>query len=129
MITDYHAIEKKKQRYNRSVSDMVRSLSDRLSEAPDADAFYDIVTDQYLKYGVGMIGLNAAFRVRPLRPGGRETGIPAASHGSDRMESTEQGIFRNAEDVALVPIYNLDRRLLSDLVGYDQQKADRKSVV
>ncbi len=129
VITDYHAIDKKKQRYNKSVSDMVRSLSDRLSEAEDADTFYDIITTQYLQYGVGMIGLNAAFRVRSLHSlsvggdlGNAAESGPGYSAGSS--ESTEQGIFRNAEDVALIPIYNLDRRLLSDLVGYEQQKAE-----
>ena len=129
VITDYHAIDKKKQRYNKNVSDMVRALSDRLSAAKDADEFYDIITNQYLKYGVGMIGLNAAFRVRPLHSlaigGDLGTGPSAGPVSmSDSYESTEQGIFRNAEDVALIPIYNLDRRLLSDLVGYEQQKAE-----
>ena len=129
VVTDYHAIDKKKQRYNKNVSDMVRALSDRLSAAKDADEFYDIITNQYLKYGVGMIGLNAAFRVRPLHSlaigGDLGTGPSAGPVSmSDSYESTEQGIFRNAEDVALIPIYNLDRRLLSDLVGYEQQKAE-----
>ena len=129
VITDYHAIDKKKQRYNKNVSDMVRALSDRLSAAKDADEFYDIITNQYLKYGVGMIGLNAAFRVRSLHSlsVGGDLGL-SSNVGpvsmSDSYESTEQGIFRNAEDVALIPIYNLDRRLLSDLVGYEQQKAE-----
>ena len=114
IITDYHAIDNKKQRYNKSVSDMVRGLSDRLSKAADADAFYDIITDQYLHYGVGMIGLNAAFRVRPL----------SCDEASGSTASFEQSIFSNADDVALVPIYNLDRRMLSDLVGYEQQKEE-----
>ena len=129
IITDYHAIDKKKQRYNKTVSDMVRSLSDRLAVAEDADAFYEIITNQYLQYGVGMIGLNAAFRIRPLHSlsigGDLGSNInPGPAAMSETAESTEQGIFRNAEDVALIPIYNLDRRLLSDLVGYEQQKQE-----
>ena len=129
VITDYHAIDKKKQRYNKSDRDMVRRMSEPLSEAEDDDAFYDIITTQYLQYGVGMIGLNAAFRVRSLHSLsiGGDLGNAAASgpvYSAESSESTEQGIFRNAEDVALIPIYNLDRRLLSDLVGYEQQKAE-----
>ena len=132
VITDYHAIDKKKQRYNKSVSDMVRALSDRLTDADNADEFYEIITDQYLRYGVGMIGLNAAFRVRSLNGAGVQGGdvgmgsFPGVTAGyyAGGRDATEQGIFTNADDVALVPIYNLDRRLLSDLVGYEAQKEE-----
>ena len=124
VITDYRSVEKKKQRYNKSVSDMVRRLSDRLAEAQDVDAFYELVTEQYRQYGVGMTGLNAAFRVRSLvSPDGPAKGeyTPPAPRG---FVSGEQGIFPAADDVALVPVYNLQKVRLDDLVGYEAQKKE-----
>ncbi len=120
VITDYRSIDKKQQRYNKGVSDMVRSLSDRLAEAKDVDSFYDLVTGQYRKYGVGMIGLNAAFRVRGTGDGAEAlTSMAASSSGFG-----EQGIFPAAGEVALIPVYNLQKLKLCDLVGYDAQKAE-----
>lgn len=93
VITDYKAVKKSTGMYNRSVSDKVRELSESIASAKDEEEVYAIVTDFYKKHGVGMIGLNKAFRLS------RERG---------RLE--------------LVPITNtLDVRL-SDLVGYESQK-------
>ena len=93
VLCDYTAIAKHERRYNRTVSEKVRDLSRRLAEAPDAEAFFTLVTDHYRRYGVGLIGLNKAFRIRS-GPGG----------------------------VELRPIYNTDKVMLDDLVGYDLQK-------
>ena len=90
----YEAIAKHERRYNRAVSEKVRDLSRRLAAAEDAEAFFRLVTDHYRKYGVGLLGLNKAFRIR----------------------SGERG-------VELLPIYNTDKVMLDDLVGYELQKA------
>ena len=89
----YKAIAKHERRYNRAVSEKVRDLSRRLAAAPDPDAFFALVTEHYKRYGVGLIGLNKAFRIRS-GPGG----------------------------VELLPIYNTDKVMLRDLVGYEMQK-------
>ena len=90
----YGAIAKHERRYNKAVSEKVRDLSRRLAAAGDAEEFFRLVTDHYKRFGVGLIGLNKAFRIQS-GPGG----------------------------VALLPIYNTDKIMLSDLVGYEMQKA------
>lgn len=92
-LCHYTAIAKHERRYNRAVSEKVRDLSRRLAAAPDPDAFFALVTEHYRLYGVGLIGLNKAFRIRS---------------GPDGVE--------------LLPIYNTDKVMLRDLVGYEMQK-------
>lgn len=93
VISDYKAIPKKERMYNRNVSEKVRALSRRIEQAADGDGVFDEVTRFYKDYGVGMFGLNRAFRIR----------------------SHEQG-------VEFIPINNMDRVQLADLVGYELQK-------
>ena len=93
-ITDYKAIEKPALMYNGNVSEKVRVLSDKLAEAEDADAFFKIITGFYRDYGVGMFGLNKAFR------------IAEAPDGS----------------VIFKPVANMEHVVLDDLHGYDLQK-------
>ena len=93
-LCHYRAIEKKELMYNKSVSRMVRELSRRLADTADAEAFFDEVTAFYRDYGVGMFGLNKAFRI----------------------EEKPQG------ELAFRPINNMDRVVLADLVGYEIQK-------
>lgn len=93
-ISDYRAIHKKELMYNKNVSEKVRALSKRLEAAADEQQFFDAVTGFYKDYGVGMFGLNKAFRID---------------------EKPEGGIlFR--------PINNMDTVMLDDLVGYEIQK-------
>lgn len=92
-ILHYHAIEKKEQRYNKSVSDKVRVLAKQIDKAESAQEIFQIVTDFYKDYGVGKFGLNKAFRVS-----------------------------RNGDQAELYPIKNTDDVRLSDLVGYEIQK-------
>ena len=94
-ITDYKAIEKPALMYNGNVSEKVRVLSDKLAEAEDADAFFKIITGFYRDYGVGMFGLNKAFR------------IAEAPDGS----------------VIFKPVANMEHVVLDDLHGYEIQKA------
>ncbi len=92
-ILSYKAILKPERMYNKNVSEKVRKLSRILASAEDVDAFYDAVVAFYKQYGVGMFGLNKAFRLRP----------------------------RDGE-VFFEPINNLDKVLLDDLTGYEIQK-------
>ena len=93
-ITDYTAIEKPALMYNGNVSEKVRALSDKLANAADVDAFFGIITGFYRDYGVGMFGLNKAFRIE-----GKDDG-----------------------SVIFKPVANMEHVLLSDLHGYELQK-------
>ena len=94
-ISDYKAIQKTELMYNKNVSEKVRALSEKLEQASDEEEFFVYVTDFYKAYGVGMFGLNKAFR------------ILAAPSGSG---------------VAFHPINNMYRVMLDDLIGYEIQK-------
>ncbi|MGM9579049.1 MAG: ATP-binding protein [Evtepia sp.] len=93
-LCHYKAIYKHERRYNKNVSEKVRQLSRRLAAAQDEEEFFSLVTEHYRQYGVGLIGLNKAFRIKS-GPNG----------------------------VELIPIYNTDKVMLADLVGYESQKA------
>ena len=93
VVTNYKAVVKSEQIFNRSVSEKVQELSDAIAQAADESALYDIITGFYQKYGVGKFGLNKAFRI---------------------TEDEEYGI--------LSPITTTGDMTLDDLVGYEEQK-------
>ena len=93
-LLHYKAVVKQERMYNKNVSEKVRAVSDVLATAENADQFFDAVTGFYKEYGVGMFGLNKAFRIVE-----RDEGMPD-----------------------LVPINNLDKVVLDDLTGYEIQK-------
>lgn len=93
-ISHYQAIGKKELMYNKNVSEKVRALSRKLEAAGDEEAFFDCVTSFYKAYGVGMFGLNKAFRI----------------------QSREDG------QVDFIAINNMDTVMLDDLIGYEIQK-------
>lgn len=93
-ISNYRAIEKKELIYNKNVSEKVQALSSRMEQARDVEGFFTAVTEFYRDYGVGMFGLNKAFRIQ------------------DRTDSK----------LVFLPINNMDKVMLSDLVGYEIQK-------
>ena len=93
-ISDYHAIGKKELMYNKNVSEKVQALSEKLEQAADEKDFFRMVTDFYKAYGVGMFGLNKAFRIA----------------------SSDNGTIQ------FCPINNMDAVVLDDLVGYEIQK-------
>lgn len=80
--------------YNKNVSEKVQALSSRMEQAKDVEGFFTAVTEFYRDYGVGMFGLNKAFRIQ------------------DRTDSK----------LVFLPINNMDKVMLSDLVGYEIQK-------
>lgn len=91
-LENYTAIRKPELMYNSNVSAKVRELSKKLGEAESEAEFFDYVTGFYKKYGVGMFGLNKAFRISDDTP------------------------FK------FVAINNMDKVTLDDLVGYEIQK-------
>ena len=93
LISDYKAIVKKELMYNKNVSEKVQALSLKLETAKDENEFFNYVTDFYKAYGVGMFGLNKAFRVI----------------GGDN-------------GVTFTPINNMNKVMLDDLIGYEIQK-------
>ncbi len=94
VITNYTAICKNELMYNKNVSEKVQALSEKLKDAKDENEFFNYVTGFYKDYGVGIFGLNKAFR------------ISSNSDGSIQFHS----------------INNMDRVLLPDLIGYEEQK-------
>ena len=93
IISHYHSIKKEQKKYNKSVGDKVRALSESIENALDEDEIFRIVTDFYKTHGVGQFGLNKAFRL-------------VGSEGT----------------VAFEPITNTTEVCLSDLIGYEVQK-------
>lgn len=96
VLTHYRAIAKPEKSYYRSVSALVRKTSRALAQSESTEAFFRIVTTCYRDHGVGMFGLNRAFRIRSGADGG----------------------------VTFLPINNTDKTMLSDLVGYELQKQE-----
>ncbi len=93
-ITNYKSLPKKEQMYNRNVSEKVRRISDGIAAATDVEEIFSIMTEFYRQYGVGMFGLNKAFRIR----------------------------HDEGKDLEFIPINNTDRVVLDDLFGYELQK-------
>lgn len=92
-ICHYEAVGKKERMYNKNVSEKVQALSEKIEQAKDENDIFELVTEFYRAYGVGMFGLNKAFRI----------------------VSREKGaIFQ--------PINNTEQVLLDDLIGYEIQK-------
>ena len=63
-LTNYKAIQKSEKHYYRSVSEKVKALSEKIASAADENEVFTLVTDFYRAYGVGMFGLNRAFRIQ-----------------------------------------------------------------
>ena len=97
-ISDYKAIGKKELMYNKNVSEKITALSEKLEQAADENEFFDEITGFYRDYGVGMFGLNKAFRVKE----------------------------KDGNEVEFVAINNMDKVMLDDLVGYEIQKRNRQ---
>ena len=91
-LENYTAINKPELMYNSNVSGKVRALSVKLKDAKNEFEFFDCVTGFYKNYGVGMFGLNKAFRITDDTP------------------------------FEFVAINNMDKVTLDDLVGYEIQK-------
>lgn len=93
LLCHYHAIPKKEQLYNRTVSERVRRLSRAIEQAENAEQIFTLVVDYYRTHGVGVFGMNKAFRIAPAAVG-----------------------------IDFLPINNIDAVTLDDLIGYALQK-------
>jgi hypothetical protein len=95
ILSDYRAIVKPELMYNHNVSEKVQDLSRHLELCQDTEGFFKEVTGFYRDYGVGMFGLNKAFRINDTQ---------------------------NGEPLRFLPINNMEKVMLSDLIGYEIQK-------
>ena len=97
VLSHYEAVGKPERVFNRSVSEKVQELSERIEaaegEKPE-QKMYEIITGFYKEYGVGKFGLNKAFRVND----------------------------GNKEEEFLIPITATSDVQLEDLIGYELQK-------
>ena len=93
VIQDYQAVVKESRIYNKSVSEKVIALAKAVDQAQNVDEVFKAVTDFYFCYGVGMFGLNKAFRI---------------SEQPDRE--------------LLIPVTNTMNVTLDDLIGYEEEK-------
>ncbi len=94
VLQQYQAIQKHERMYFSYISKAVNALAEELLAQADAAGIHNAVARFYRDYGVGMFGLNKAFRIR-----NRQDGTPE-----------------------LIPINNLDQVDYADLVGYEYQK-------
>lgn len=94
-LSSYRAIGKPELMYNKNVSQKVQALSQKLAAAKNEDEFFTGVTGFYKDYGVGMFGLNKAFRIGNV-----------AENGA----------------ITFHAINNMDKVMLDDLIGYEIQK-------
>ena len=95
VLSNYKAIAKREQIFNKNVSEKVKALSKEIENAKDGEAVFYLVAEFYKKYGVGMFGLNKAFRI----------------------ETDE-----NFASVKFRAITNMQAVYLEDLIGYEPQK-------
>jgi predicted AAA+ superfamily ATPase len=94
-LSNYRAIAKREQIFNKNVSEKVRTLSGEIENAKSGEEILEVVAEFYRKYGVGMFGLNKAFRI----------------------ESDDDG-----RNMKIRPITNMEPVHLDDLIGYELQK-------
>ena len=94
IVNNYKAIGKKERMYNKNVSTKVQDISRAIEGAKNENDIFKIVTDFYKAYGVGMFGLNKAFRI----------------------------VHPTNGDMQFVPINNTEDVRLDDLIGYEIQK-------
>ena len=100
VLEDYHAIPKKARLYNHNISEKVRALSEKIARAKDAQEIFTLVTEHYRTCGVGIFGLNHAFRIKP-----------------------------SGDGVEFIAINNVDQVMLSDLVGCELQQKELRGNV
>ncbi len=95
VLSNYQAIAKREQIFNKNVSEKVKALSRKIESAQDGKEIFHIVAEFYRNCGVGMFGLNKAFRIE-----------------TDEHCMTMK--FR--------AITNMHKVTLDDLIGYESQK-------
>ena len=94
-ICHYRAIPKRERTYNRDVSLQIQSLCQALEGAGDEEDMVRLLTEYYRQYGYGTFAMNRAFRIQ-----------------------------RTDRELEFLPISNIDRVKLDDLLGYEKQKEE-----
>ena len=95
VLSSYSAIVKREQIYNKNVSEKVRALSREIENAADENEVFEAVSEFYRSFGVGMFGLNKAFRIE---------------------------CNADSPEINIRPITNMEKVDLSQLIGYELQK-------
>lgn len=93
IVCNYENTDMSNKLYNQRVRDRIMELSEKLSSAPDTEAFMELMIQFYKDFGVGKLGLHKAFRI-------------------DNVDG----------DVDIIPITNIAHVRLDDLVGYEIAK-------
>ena len=94
VLADYKSVSGCSKVYNQRVRDRILMLAKELSNAANEEEFTNAVTDFYKHFGVGKFGLHKAFRIE-----------------------------NNDGTVDIVPITKTEHVKLSDIIGYESQKA------
>lgn len=82
----------------------VMAFAENLEHCENTTQMLDCTKDYYVNNGAGLLGLNKAFRI--IQENGESDCIPTGT------------------DTSLQPIFNMENKTLSDLVGYDIQKQE-----
>ncbi len=100
IIFDYQGTSSTKKLFNKKMRERIGKLASKLDNTDTVEAFMDEITKFYKTFGVGKFGLHKAFRI-------------------EEKEGETQ----------IVPIHNIAKVELDDLVGYDiaKQKLSRNT--
>lgn len=93
ILTNYNAVDKNERAYYKNVSQKVQSLWNEIKKTNNEDGMFEVVTNFYKQYGVGMFGLNKAFRIKKIE-----------------------------NELQFIPITNTEQVSFQDIVGYELQK-------
>lgn len=93
VLTNYNAVDKNERAYYKNVSQKVQSLWNEIKKTNNEDGMFEVVTNFYKQYGVGMFGLNKAFRIKKIE-----------------------------NELQFIPITNTEQVSFQDIVGYELQK-------
>ena len=122
--------------YNKNVSEKVRSLSKKLEAAKDEKEFFDAVTGFYKDYGVGMFGLNKAFRIDDTPQGVlhsvlKNYGYNVIDMGKDVPceDIVDTAIRENAAIIGLSALMTTTMMRMQDVVELCKEKGCKSKVI
>lgn len=93
ILTNYKSVDKNERVYYKNVSEKVQSLWNEIKKTNNEDEMFEVVTNFYKQYGVGMFGLNKAFRIKKIE-----------------------------NELQFIPITNTEQVSFQDMIGYELQK-------
>ena len=95
IICEYQAVKKRKELVDDMTGTKITEINQKLAEAESAQAMLDIVNQFYEVYGCGKFAFHKAFRLQ-----------------------------EGADGVEVIPITNMAKITLNDLIGYEAQKQE-----